>query len=74
MRNRIGAEQKLERYRDQLTREDLLEIYRRMWFARVFDETLYDMKRKRAIASRECVRLAWSGGDSGGYELPLASH
>jgi len=46
VRNRIGAEEKLERYRDQLTREDLLEIYRRMWFARVFDETLYDMKKK----------------------------
>ncbi len=38
--------EQVSRYRDQLSKQDLLEIYRRLWFARLFDETLYDMKKK----------------------------
>jgi len=32
--------------RHSLTREDLLTMYRRLWLSRLFDETLYDMKKK----------------------------
>jgi TPP-dependent pyruvate/acetoin dehydrogenase alpha subunit len=46
VRNRRVKQDGAIRYRDRLTKNDLLEIYRRLWFARVFDETLYDMKKK----------------------------
>ncbi len=45
-RKRAQKQEAKPRYRDQLSRDDLLEIYRRLWFARLFDETLYDMKKK----------------------------
>ena len=43
VRNRRVKQDGAIRYRDRLTKNDLLEIYRRLWFARVFDETLYDL-------------------------------
>ncbi|MFQ3610121.1 MAG: thiamine pyrophosphate-dependent dehydrogenase E1 component subunit alpha [Fimbriimonadales bacterium] len=46
VRNRNAKQDETVRYRDRLTKDDLLEIYRRMWFARIFDDTLYDMKKK----------------------------
>lgn len=47
-RNRKAAEEKriVPAYHEQLTREDLYEIYRRLWFVRLLDETLLDLKRK----------------------------
>ncbi len=38
--------QQVSAYHEQLTKQDLLEIYRRLWFARLFDEALYDAKKK----------------------------
>ncbi len=33
-------------YHERLTKSDLQKIYRNLWFARVFDEALYDAKKK----------------------------
>jgi TPP-dependent pyruvate/acetoin dehydrogenase alpha subunit len=33
-------------YHQRLEKSDLVEIYRRLWFARLFDEALYDAKKK----------------------------
>jgi TPP-dependent pyruvate/acetoin dehydrogenase alpha subunit len=43
---RKNGQQTAIAYHERLEKSDLLEIYRRLWFARIFDEALYDAKKK----------------------------
>ena len=52
---RKNGQQTAIAYHERLEKSDLLEIYRRLWFARIFDEALYDAKKKVACGAGMCT-------------------
>lgn len=77
LKNRAETEedqQTAPSYRDQLTKDDLLEMYRRMWLARLFDETLYDLKKKGRLRRGNVYGSRGQEAILVGTTYPLRAH